>query len=563
MNLKIKCFLLLLFLVFMTVFVYFFVRFETPIYICDKVEQNLFFYDYSKLFVNNIGDFLTKMQFEIYNLNRNPFMNIFLLPFYFIFKESRFGYILAVNIVFMLPCMMLLYTIFNKYFLPDEKKGNLLSIAVCSCIFLSTAYWQCSLQGVPDICGMVCVLIAFILYLKTDLKDKFSPLNIILISVLLYLSFLMRRWYSVVILSFILSMLLENFILCVIETKNIKNILKLNFISCLNIGLMSALIGIMAYIIQGGYVRRILEGAENAERAIYTVEYNQWQVIFIDYLGIILLAFAIIGTVCYLKNHTVRFTALNLIIYTLLFIVFMNNQFIWINHYLFISSMLLLLISFGIFKVSNIIKNKKGKFVFLIFFIIFNILNFSTYFIFDKNNNSVFRLIPSKFCYPYISSDYGKVKNIYSYLKSEYEKDNNIKVAVYGLNNSIGYYQLRSLDPKSDFAKNNILSETILDSDFHGYEVNADFIIFINPHGIYNDLALSNVLVLTHQIFMNNTGIAKNYEEVMQETLQNGETVKVYKRLKPLTKKQIKNYLEPFFEFLNEGQQTELKKLYE
>ncbi len=563
MNLKIKWTLLVLYLIFMTAFVYFFIRLETPIYICDKVEQNLFFYDYSRLFIDNIGDFLTKMQYEIYNLNRNPFMNIFLLPFYFIFKESRFGYITAVNIVFMFPCMMLLYTIFNKYFMPDEKKGNLLSIAVCSCIFLSTAFWQCSLQGVPDICGMVSVLVAFIIYLKSDLKNKFSFSNVVLISVLLYLSFLMRRWYSTVILSFILSMLLENFILSVIETKNIKNILKFNYFSCLNIGMISAFIGIMAYIIQGGYVKRILEGAENAERAIYTVGYNQWMVVFIDYLGIILLAFAVIGTVYYFKNHTVRFTAFNLIIYTLLYIVFMHNQYIWINHYLFIASMLLLLISYGVYKISDTIKNKTGKSLFLVLFILFNILNFGTYFVWDKHNHSLLHLFPSKYSYPYISADYEKVEKMYNYLKSEYEKDNNIKVAIYGLNNSIGYYQLRSLDPKSDFAKNNVISEVILDSDFHGLEVNADYIIFINPHGIFNDLELSKVLTATHQMFMNNTGIAKNYKEVMTETFQNGETVKIFKRTKQLTKVQIKKYLEPFLEFAPDWQERELKKLYE
>ena len=89
---------LILFIIFMYIFTKIYLNMESPLYTCDLSEYNLSFIDYSKLIYSDFKSFISSFASEIYNLNRNPFLNIFFFPFYPFFKESRYGYIIAINI---------------------------------------------------------------------------------------------------------------------------------------------------------------------------------------------------------------------------------------------------------------------------------------------------------------------------------------------------------------------------------------------------------------------------------------------------------------------------------
>ncbi len=562
MNKIFKWILLLLFIVFIVVFTFYHIGKETILYRCDFIEYNLFYYDYAKLLVSDFNTFVHNMCWEVYNINRNPLMNIFIIPFFYIFKESRAGYITAVNIVFMLPCMILLYKILNNYILKPQCNKVIYYLMMFSIIFLFPPLWMASLSGIPDICGMVPVLGAFYLYYKFGC-NKETPLKYLFIMAgLLYLSFLFRRWYSVVVVVFLASIFLENIIQSFNKPFNLKETLLKNIYTIKNILIISILITVFALLIQYGYVHNIFVNEGN-ERDIYTVAFNQFKILFIEILGVIYLIFAAAGSIFNLKNKYVRFAFINLVLYLSAYITGMHNQLLWINHYLFIACMLVILICSALNNISNIIKPDVIRNVVMSLVIVYSICNFIVCFETPRINQTGF-LFSRNFYFDDTSADYHTVKDLYEYLENEYQNNKNIKAAQYGLNNSFGYYQLRGINPKSEFLKNNYVCETIFDSDFNALEINADYIINMTPLNLFfDDKTLARVLYTTNEMFEKNTSIAKNYKKVKEYMLSDGTKLTLYKKIKPLSKKQIKEYLEQFYEFYPDWKNREFVKLYE
>ena len=289
MNRFFKWILLLGFIIFIFIFTSYHIGKEINLYRCDFIEYNLFYYDYAKLLVSDFNSFIHNMCYEVYNLNRNPFLCIFIIPFFYLFKESRAGFIIAVNIIFMLPCMILLYTLINKYILKPSSDKIIYYLMIFSIIFLFPPLWMASLMGIPDICGMIPVLFSFCLYFKYGC-NKNTPLKYLFIMAgLLYLSFLLRRWYSVVIAVFLVSVILENLLQSFKKPFNIKEFFAENIFTLRNILIIAVIITGLAYLIQYGYMHYVFINEGN-ERGLYSFSFSQWKILFLEIIGAVFFA---------------------------------------------------------------------------------------------------------------------------------------------------------------------------------------------------------------------------------------------------------------------------------
>lgn len=428
--------LILLFIIFCAVFTNYYLSNETQLYICDKVEYNLYYYDYGNLLCTNPKQFFVQLFEQVQNLNRNPFFVIFLMPFYFIFKESRFGFIFSTQVVFMLPVMLLLVKIIKSYVLTE--KSILQNILICSSIFLFPTIWLPSMQGIPDICGMIPLLIAFLIYFENNLDERYSIKNVVLISIFLYLSFLFRRWYSVAIFAFFVSVVIENLVRSLLANEKFLQIVKKVINTLLNLFSIGALITLFGFIFQYSYVRNLIFN-ELSEREIYTVSYNQLENIFYYNIGSVVLVFSIVCLIAFYKNSVVRFITYNLFLFVFTYIVLMKNQLLWINHYSYCAVLIAALFTIGLCFVLKLIKNDIVKKIFVFIFLLFNLFNFYLFFIAEKSAFAEkFFAVTSQ--HPFVDPSYNVIKDIYSYLDEEYQKDNDIKVQQYGLNNSMGYF---------------------------------------------------------------------------------------------------------------------------
>ena len=559
-----KLLFIFLFCIFCYAFTSWFLTSEKHLYHCDLVEFNLFYNDYLSGFFIEPIETIKKFANYVYNSNRTPAFCLFLLPFYPIFKSGRFPYMFLVEIVFMLPVMLLLTNIVINYVLKDkEVKDCIPFIAlIISTIFFFPPIWHPVLNGIPDICGLPFILCASLLYFKNRLDSKTSFLTLFLMGFCLYLSFYTRRWYAISIFVFILSIFIENFIQSSINYKNFKSFSKKIAYTMLNLLIISLFVFLFSYAIQGGYLSRIFE-AESFERELYLVDYNQWKYLFIENLGLITLLLSIVGFVSFIKNSVVRFVFLNSFLFAFTYIVLMDNQFIWINHFVYIAAFLSVLVFLGMFKLSGFVTNKKLSSVLMFLFVAFNLYNFSTCFVIQKP-----QVVPQLFSgitsHPQINPDYENVRMLKEFFAEEFEKNNNLKVAQLGMNLSVGPWQFWSLDIISKEFKNVFLFETLLDNEFQGLEVNADYIILINPLNVSFDEKNCRVLNSTVSQFENGTGIAKNYKLINEFKLEYQQsTLKLFKKERNLTKKQIKEYLTPFYEYYPDWKdREELNKLY-
>lgn len=534
MSKRLNLLLLLIFSVFCYLFTFFFLRNESSLYPCDFVDQNLYYYDFGSLLISNPIEFFKQFFSSIYSQNRNPFLNIFLFPFYFIFKESRFGFVLAIEIMFMIPVMVLLFNMIKKYFVNDDKEKDILfEIFLYSAVFFFPAIWLPVLSGIPDICGLVFILFAFFLYYKNKFSERLNFKTILLISILLYLSFLSRRWYSVVIFSFLSAIFLESLIRELCSYNNLKAFVKRIFNTVLNLSFISILVSVFACLFQWHYVRELFRG-EMAERALYSLQQTQIPNLTYYILGNLCLFVLVIGLIFGIKNSKLRFVFLNLFIYLFAFLVLMNNQFLWINHYLYVAICVIAIYCFGIFCIKNKINNSFIKNFIIIFFIVYNFVNFITFFIIQKPTY-LEPFLPLNTHYSVQNENYGKIVSLLSYLEKESQSNKDIRVVQYGLNSSVGYYQFRSIFPQSEFIKNNIISEYALDSDIRE-DIEADFVIILTPLGLYADESYCLKIIEIANQFINGYGIAKNYELVEKfDVTGDSAQVNLYKRIQNRT----------------------------
>ena len=557
---------LFIFLIFCYFFNSWFFANETELYACDYVEQNMFFVDYASSFFVSPIETLKELFSAVYHSNRSPFLCLFLIPFYPIFDNSRFSFVFLNEVIFMLPVFLISFYILWKYILNESsQKSFLVKLMFCSSIFLFPLFWTPILNGIPDICGLPFVLFAFILYFKNKLDSKTSIKVLFLMSLCLYFSFLMRRWYSVAIFAFFLSVFLENLILSVSSFAKKDDFLKKIAYTVLNLSVIAIFITVFAFIFQGGYVKSIVQ-SELQERVMYLVSYNQLHSLFIENIGFIGIIFLISGLLFFIKNSNVRFIFFNGFFYLYAFIVLMNNQFLWINHYLFFAACFIILFSLGCYSISSVIKNGIVKNIFLVLVILFNCYNFSSSFITEQPKHFDF-LFSNIDRHPIKNQNYEKVLDLHKFLNDEYEKNNDIAIAQYGLNTSIGYYQFRGIDFSNDFVKKTFLSETIFDAEFNALEINADYVILLDPLGLFADEAYSRILIDTAKQFNTGVGIAKNYELVKEFSLDDDDDetrVKLFKIKEKLSKSQIEEYLTPFFEYYPELKNREdITALYE
>lgn len=517
---------------------------ETFLYPCDLVEYNLFWRDFSELIKSDFTEFWNRMFSDVYNLNRNPFLVIPMIPFYYLIKGFRYSFITAAEFVYMIPSLFLIIKIIKDNFIKLSEKNFLTKLLVYSGVCLIPAIWLPVLKGIPDIAGMVPVLMVFILWFKYGLNRK-TPIKIVLLmSFLLWVAFLFRRWYSLVIFAFFSSVIIENIIDTFILKDELKIKVKNIFYDIIKIGYCLIGILILAVIFQFKYISDL---RLSDQLDIFKVDYNQW-ITCVNNVGRFVMFYTLLPVIFMFKKKNIRFIFLNAFIYIFTFIVLMNNQFLWINHYIFPACLICILFPVGLVFIKEKFKSKFIGEIFAIISILLCAGNYANaFFIEIPKLTDIFSQSDSK---PYHNSDFKKSKEIYDYLKGEYEKNNEIKITFWGLNTSVGYHQFRSFAPDDSFARYCMPYEIVEDRDLRGDEYDADYVIILDPHGFYSDDKFIRVMLFTINEFNTGTGLAKNYELVKEADLNyNGETkLKIYKRTIPFDEKQISEYKSKLYE---------------
>ncbi|CAI3929223.1 unnamed protein product [Commensalibacter communis] len=226
-------------------------------------EQNIYYWDYSGYwrFWEDMSTRFAHQPFQAFKFSLNSISNNdynvlpIILPtiFSILPLPSRLSYILSISVFYYIPVIFLFSYIFC-HFVVDNKK--LVSSWVISIILPATfvAFWTPILAGYPDICGLLFILLAILYQFKFDIGNKIQIKKMLILGILLWAPFVLRRWYAYTVVSLYISLPILNY-LWFFDKSRIWLKFRTVFISFFISGTTSC---ILAVIFQRGLIHRII-----------------------------------------------------------------------------------------------------------------------------------------------------------------------------------------------------------------------------------------------------------------------------------------------------------------
>ncbi len=127
----------------------------------------------------------------------------------FSLETNRITYLLLLNLCYLVPVIWLFYGLLRSTLLKNvENYVHILSIVL---ITFFTSFWVPSLRGMPDIIGIIFVILSTYWVINRNFTLKITPINALILGVLLYAPFLLRRWYAYTVVTLYLTLPVLNY----------------------------------------------------------------------------------------------------------------------------------------------------------------------------------------------------------------------------------------------------------------------------------------------------------------------------------------------------------------
>ncbi len=521
------------------IFGYMYVYNEDNVYIYDYVGYYLRCDYLSGIFKN--GGLFQGLKYLIETIRTsdyNSFPILFITPFFLLIKNSRLVYILSLIFLYLVPTMISILFLISKEF--KIRKNYVLFITMVIFVFCFTNFWSGLLRGLPDIIGIIPLILCYNNAINNNIVNKISLHKLIIYGIVAYLPFLCRRWYLFSVVSYYISILIIG-ILQIILTKDGKKKIK-NLIFNMFIEGITTL-GCV-FLLQTPLALRILKESYSSSYSAYQVSFLNHFINFYNEFGLIIILLSIIGIIFGLKkkNKQILYSFLNVIFF---WILFTRIQGMGVHHYLGISFYLLILSLYGIYYIYSFIKNKKIKIVFLIIINILVMINFSTTFIFrDKkipiiSQNTVYY----KFRYEHYDELLRFKQDLSNLISTNYGK-----VSFFASNDNISDSLIDTIG--DDIIKSNLYYTSNIDLR-DGLNINSllyRYVVVSDKTQVGTSESGQQVLVHPNTLIINKEEIGNSYKQVLGPYLLQGNiNVYVYEKIKPLMQDDIKNYLNYFF----------------
>jgi hypothetical protein len=154
-----------------------------------------------------IRHFITSIRHDDYNLL--PILA--LMPFRFLFGGGRLPYILAIANLYAFPSILLFFFLFKTTLFSSCPKQSFLPYLSSLTLSLLPQFWVPVLRGFPDVIGVLIITVVLLFYFRHPLEEQ-TFINLLLVSLLLVLMTLMRRWYAFWVVSFFVALSFDGFI---------------------------------------------------------------------------------------------------------------------------------------------------------------------------------------------------------------------------------------------------------------------------------------------------------------------------------------------------------------
>ena len=530
-----------------TTFVYLYIKNESPIYVYDFSGYYETFKLYSRELMDSPMNFIQNTISSIRNSDYNCTPVLALVPFYILFKTSRFGYILGSTLCYVVPTIVLTIILTRKLILKKEENtyNNIFTVFICMVCFLYTRWWSPTLRGLPDIIAVIPMIIATFFVQKHSFIEKQKIYIPIIVGFMLYLCFLFRRYFVYAVIGFYSSLFIIELIKF-IQTKENK---KEKFLNAFKNFLIAGLTTVICIVItQTPLVLKILGENYSESYSAYQAPVIQHITRAINEFGYVILILAVIGAIYSIKSKEHRkqglFCILNIII---CYGTFMTVQAMGVHHYLTISLWIFILFIYGIYGIAQSLKKDIYKYICLSTILILMIINFATTYIF-RNITLPYITQANKYCkFHYenfdelerlitdidklVSSEWCKFSALAS---SEILSDNILELlGTEKMKKSIVYSS--AIDLRDGMSFNSLMSKYMVVTDI--------------PQTESSETGQRVVSVPNNEI-INGTSIGQAYTRISEEyTLQNNVKAYIYRKDRAFTTEEIRQYMEKLYEF--------------
>lgn len=474
------------------------------------------------------------------------------------FSKSRMTYTIINTIFYVIPVIYLLLNIINKLLKDINNKKLKIFLNALTVLIVTPLLLNLNFDGYVDIGGLIILLLIINIYFfKLNCKEgKKYIFKLIIIGILLMTLFFYRRWYVYWIISFLVANVLYDIARIIKLSKTEKEKVKAEIIECIKkyiiIGL--SMIGVVLATTAIYYFKFRNNGLKNfyLYKLLfydYSYSYEAYQkgfihevLNFLNHIGLINIIILVI-TVIYLNIKKQKDKTENKIVNTLFvqmiicFILFEKTQSHEIHHLLLYLPSLVIINIIGI---KNLLKNKIKIAKILITIFMINILLLLPCFneckpIIKLKNYGL--LIDFNFK-PVVREDIEELEKIDEYI-NEISENSTKKIYLNSsstvLNSSIITYFERSMNTNYEYKTYLLPISQVDNRDGVPLQIlNADIVIVTNPDQIHLSDKDQKIISYINKMFINNEGIAKNFEKINTMKLDDME-VYFYKKNKDFT----------------------------
>lgn len=518
---------------------YFYTSTENDIYSFDFLAYWKMYSDYSSLLFSDPLLYLAKTYKEVYSQDYNPLASSIIAPVYYVFGGSRFVYISAVAICYLIPVSYLVYLIVKD----TIKLNNPITFAICLLVSVSfVGYWKPILRGYPDIVSMIPLLYCIYYTQRHSFSYKIDIKRALLVGLLLWLPFVLRRWYAYTIVATYLALPLAELIWN--KAVNYKNTFINLFVNYAIAGTVSIL---LVFLFQKDVAIRAITTDYSSVYSAYGLPVLDSIHKTIDHIGLFLFIGCLLSFfISYLMiKQSRKVLFIITFIFVLSYILFVRTQSPGHQHEIPFVTWMLIPLLMVITKLINKIKNVelKAQTVAITIFLSILITSVSIYrSVFSDSFGRTF--FPEK-VYQLKLDNYPNYLDMVSYLKERVLKGNVKYVSVISsggvLNQSMLKYMAKGdLDNRIKLTPQVDLRDGMpIDSLLSEYLVVVTPIDTHLPHG-------QEVIKTTATEILSGNGLGSHYEEINRFNLANGSLGIIYKKTSPFAVNEIKEFISKF-----------------
>lgn len=499
-----------------------YIEFEDPVYLWDFRAYWMQFQQYGAL-ISEGGAWFRPVLGSIRNDDYNASPVILLYPFYYFFGGNRESYVIAIALFYLLPAVAFAASLGIRVSASSDLPARSLAF-VAALTYLP--FWAPTLRGMVDIVGLVFLGLATVIVLKSNFLTRRPILVGLILGVVLWSPFLLRRWYAYSVVGFfVASYMFGLFVRWRDHNLNWPSVLRLTgglFISALVVAACVA-------VFQTGLAIRALTTSYADLYSAYQMPFSQhieqtlgklgWYVVVMIFVGVLHSVFS--------KNIEALFLFCCAI---LTFFLFTHTQGMGLHHFLPVAFWLFPLYFVGVTACIRHLTILPYTLRIALFAIIAITVFVGGIAPIDARSTLIGKfLVPAENAHPLRLENINEYRRLISDLKGGLQGDE--KFVVWASSPLLSDELLSALEPSLD--RYVIGAPHIANRDFLPLDmIGAQYAITSTPTLTHLAPGSQRNITIPAELLVNHEGFGASYEKIGTYTLANNVTGYLFKRVK-------------------------------